>query len=105
MPEELDTVNYEVGTTWEDYVAGKYVLLTEEQIAFKEANEGASVEEVFNMQLTPIPEPTPEELLWRARDAKRQEIYDKDIHHYYIDEQDAYVSFEELRMYLGKEWK
>lgn len=39
------------------------------------------------------------------RDAKRQEIYDKDIHHYYIDEQDAYVSFEELRMYLGKEWK
>ena len=36
--------------------------------------------------------PTPEELLWRARDAKRQEIYDKDIHHYYIDEQDAYVS-------------
>ena len=25
-------------------------------------------------------------------DAKRQEIYDKDIHHYYIDEQDAYVS-------------
>lgn len=27
-----------------------------------------------------------------CRDAKRQEIYDKDIHHYYIDEQDAYVS-------------
>ena len=44
------------------------------------------------MQPTPEPEPTPEELLWRARDAKRQEIYDKDIHHYYIDEQDAYVS-------------
>ena len=40
----------------------------------------------------PDPEPTPEELLWRARDAKRKEIYDKDIHHYYIDEQDAYVS-------------
>ena len=40
----------------------------------------------------PEPQPTPEELLWRARDAKRQEIYDKDIHHYYIDEQDAYVS-------------
>ena len=105
MPEKIDANNNDIGTTWEDYIAGKYVLLTEEQIAFKEANEGASVEEVFNMQLTPIPEPTPEELLWRARDAKRQEIYDKDIHHYYIDEQDAYVSFEELRMYLGKEWK
>ena len=57
MPEKLDTANNDIGTTWEDYVAGKYVLLTEEQIAFKEANEGASVEEVFNMQLTPIPEP------------------------------------------------
>ena len=40
MPEKLDTANYDIGTTWEDYVAGKYVLLTEEQITFKEANEG-----------------------------------------------------------------
>lgn len=56
MPEKLDTADNDIGTTWEDYVAGKYVLLTEEQIAFKEANEGASVEEVFNMQLTPIPD-------------------------------------------------
>jgi hypothetical protein len=91
MPEKLDTANNDIGTTWEDYVAGKYVLLTEEQIAFKEANEGASVEEVFNMQLTPIPEPTPEEKLQTAKDLKRQEVYNTDYRHYYIDDNDAYT--------------
>lgn len=91
MPEKLDTANNDIGTTWEDYVAGKYVLLTEEQIAFKEANEGASVEEVFNMQLTPTPEPTPEEKLQTAKDLKRQEVYNTDYRHYYIDDNDAYT--------------
>lgn len=91
MPEKLDTANNDIGTTWEDYVAGKYVLLTEEQIAFKEANEGASVEEVFNMQLTPIPEPTPEEKLQTAKDLKRQEVYNTDYRHYYIDDNDVYT--------------
>lgn len=91
MPEKLDTANNDIGTTWEDYVAGKYVLLTEEQIAFKEANEGASVEEVFNMQLTPIPEPTPEEKLQAAKDLKRQEVYNTDYRHYYIEDNDVYT--------------
>lgn len=91
MPEKLDTANNDIGTTWEDYVAGKYVLLTEEQIAFKEANEGASVEEVFNMQLTPIPEPTPEEKLQTAKDLKRQEVYNTDYQHYYIEDNDVYT--------------
>ena len=91
MPEQLDSNNYETGTTWEDYIAGKSVLLTEEQIAFKEANEGASVEEVFNMQLVPVPEPTPEEKLQAAKDLKRQEVYNTDYRHYYIDGNDAYT--------------
>lgn len=91
MPEKLDTADNDIGTTWEDYVAGKYVLLTEEQIAFKEANEGASVEEVFNMQLTPIPEPTPEEKLQTAKDLKRQEVYNTDYRHYYIEDNDVYT--------------
>lgn len=91
MSEKLDGNNYDIGTTWEDYVAGKYVLLTEEQIAFKEANEGASVEEVFNMQLTPTPEPTPEEKLQTAKDLKRQEVYNTDYWHYYIEDNDVYT--------------
>lgn len=91
MPEQLDPHNYETGTTWEDYIAGKYVLLSEEQVAFKEANEGASVEEVFNMQLTPAPEPTPEEKLQSAKSQKRQEVHNTDYRHYYIDDNDAYT--------------
>lgn len=96
---------YLVGDNIENYEDGAYPLLSEEQEQYHNAYPEASPLECWYMALTPEPQPTPEELLWRARDAKRQEIYDKDIHHYYIDEQDAYVSFEELRMYLGKEWK
>ena len=28
MPEKIDANNNDIGTTWEDYIAGKYVLLT-----------------------------------------------------------------------------
>lgn len=97
--------SYLVGDNIENYEDGAYLLLSEEQEQYHNDYPEASPLECWYMALTPEPQPTPEELLWRARDAKRQEIYDKDIHHYYIDEQDAYVSFEELRMYLGKEWK
>lgn len=97
--------SYLVGDNIENYEDGAYLLLSEEQEQYHNDYPEASPLECWYMALTPEPQPTPEELLWRARDAKRQEIYDKDIHHYYIDEQDAYVSFEELRMYLGEEWK
>lgn len=97
--------SYKIGISIDDYNEGAFLLLNTEQEQYHNEHPDATPLECWHMQPTPEPEPTPEELLWRARDAKRQEIYDKDIHHYYIDEQDAYVSFEELRMYLGKEWK
>ena len=97
--------SYLVGDNIENYEDGAYLLLSEEQEQYHNDYPEASPLDCWYMALTPEPQLIPEELLWRARDAKRQEIYDKDIHHYYIDEQDAYVSFEELRMYLGKEWK
>jgi hypothetical protein len=103
--EEVLPASYKTGTTLEEFEDGAYLLLNEEQEKYHNDYPEASPLECWYMALTPEPQPTPEELLWRARDAKRQEIYDKDIHHYYIDEQDAYVSFEGLRMYLGKEWK
>nr|DAS79863.1 MAG TPA: hypothetical protein [Caudoviricetes sp.] len=84
--------SYDIGTNIEQYEEGAYLALSDEQAAFHAAHPDASQLECWYMALTPEPQPTPEELLWRARDAKRQEIYDKDIHHYYIDEQDAYVS-------------
>lgn len=56
FPQELDSEINRIGTTWQDYEAGAWVLLTDEQTAFHEANPSACVEEVFNMQLFPSPE-------------------------------------------------
>jgi hypothetical protein len=43
----------DLGTTWIDFINGKYVLLSDEQVAFHVANPEASVLEVWNMELTP----------------------------------------------------
>ena len=42
-----------LGETWEDYLDNKWVLLSDEQKAFYEANPNASVKEVWDMELTP----------------------------------------------------
>lgn len=56
FPQELDSKINRIGTTWQDYESGAWVLLTDEQVAFHLANPSACVEEVFNMQLFPSPE-------------------------------------------------
>ena len=97
---ETDTplpASYKVGTTEEEYNDGAYLLLDADQEQFHTDHPEASPLECWRKELTPEPEPTPEELLWQARDKKRQEVYDMDIYHYYIDEQDAYVG-DTLRM-------
>lgn len=65
----------DLGTTYEDYANGKWVLLNTEQLAFKEEHPTASVKEVFDMQLTPVPVRTLEE----AKEEKliQIEIYDQ----------------------------
>lgn len=52
-PEEIDAVCWEgqIGNTLEDFYDGKWVLLSDEQTAFHEANPDADVVEVWNMQL------------------------------------------------------
>lgn len=89
--------SYKVGTTEEEYNDGAYLLLDAEQEQFHADHPEATPLECWNKALTPEPEPTPEEKLWQARDKKRQEVYDMDIYHYYIDEKDAYVG-DTLRM-------
>ncbi|WAX17106.1 hypothetical protein PF672P2_00009 [Parabacteroides phage PF672P2] len=80
----LDQDNNQIGSTWEDYIDGAWLLLSDEQVAFHDANPDASVEEVFNMQLTPVPEepdptPVPEpDPLFSARQAKLIEIIEQD---------------------------
>lgn len=84
LQHKLDPASNQIGTTWDNYVAGCWVLLTADQIAFRKAHPTASVEEVFNMRLTPmpepepIPEPTEEEKLDEARQRKIQAILEFD---------------------------
>lgn len=78
----LDQESNYIGSTREDYKAGAWVLLSDEQIDFREAHPNASVEEVLKMELIPVPnpqpEPTPEELLERSRQEKIYKVYEQD---------------------------
>jgi hypothetical protein len=46
-----------VGTLWKDYEDGKWVMLSQEQIKFHEDNPTASEKEVWEMKITPKPQP------------------------------------------------
>jgi hypothetical protein len=50
-----ETLYNNIGTTWEDYVKNKWVLLSDEQASFHKANPTASVYEVWSMTLVPTP--------------------------------------------------
>lgn len=66
---------YEMGTTYEDYLQGKWIELSEGQISFREQNPRASVREVINMTLDPEPPgPTPEQLLEREKNSKKEAL-------------------------------
>lgn len=69
FPEEIDAEYWAgmIGETLEDFYNGKWVLLSDEQVAFHEANPKASLKEVWDMQITPAPERTIEQ-------AKREKI-------------------------------
>lgn len=73
--------SYKVGATLEDYDNGAFLLLSDEQLAFHEANPDASPVEVWNMEIPSVPEPpvVPEpEALVIARQAKLAEIEAQD---------------------------
>lgn len=77
----LDEESNYIGSTWDDYLNGAWILLSDEQVAFHEAHPDASQLEVWNMEFTPIPEPepTPEPAaLEIARQAKLSEIREQD---------------------------
>lgn len=57
LNEELDPESNYLGGTLDDYDNGAWVLLDTDQIAFKQANPEASLEEVFNMELGQVDEP------------------------------------------------
>ena len=51
----------QIGTTYEDFLNGMWVLLSDDQVAFHEEYPEASVKEVLDMQLTPVPPRTLEQ--------------------------------------------
>lgn len=69
FPEEIDATYWEgkIGSTYEDFKDGKWVLLSDEQLAFHTEHPEASISEVLNMTL---PEPHQRTL----EDAKREKI-------------------------------
>lgn len=84
--------NYLTGTTPEDYEQGAYLLLDNEQAAFHKAHPNAGPVECWNMQFDQERLLLDQErLLQTAKDLKRQEVYNTNYRHYYIDGNDAYT--------------
>jgi hypothetical protein len=67
---------YELGETFQDYKNGKWVLLSDNQVAFCKSHPNASVHEVFNMQLNVIEQPPVKERT--LEDAIREKIAEID---------------------------
>lgn len=70
LDEALDKECNYIGETWEEYMQGAWLLLSEDQIAFHEANPSASVKEVWDMEITPIAE-----YIRTVRDAKFEMLH------------------------------
>lgn len=52
--EPLSSEEYNnIGEDWQDYLDNKWVLLSDEQVTFREEHPDASVLEVWNMEITP----------------------------------------------------
>ncbi len=63
LPEPLNPELYNnIGATPADYHRSYFIPLTDEQVAFREANPSASIAEILAMALTPPPEPTLDDL-------------------------------------------
>lgn len=68
--EWIDPEKYDVGSSWEDYINGKFIELSADQVKFHEEYPNASVKEVWEMALTPVPE-----YVRTIEDAKREKLH------------------------------
>lgn len=75
----LDPSCNDIGESYLDFLAGKWVLLSADQVQFKEEHPEATVEEVFNMKLVEkIDEDIAVNELARAKSDKLEAIYQQD---------------------------
>lgn len=47
----FEEINNNLGTTWEEYLAGKYIMLDEEQVNFLKEHDNASIKEIYDKTL------------------------------------------------------
>ena len=90
---ELDSENYTIGKTWSDYINGRWIPMSDAQIAFADEHPTASAKEIFDMKLNAIEteEPTVEQQ--NAIIRKDREIaYRRESDTLYM----AYVKYTEL---------
>lgn len=76
---QLDPESYHVGSTYDDYMANAWTLLSPEHLAFRAEHPGCSPLEMFNLEMSPVYEPTEEELTARARSNKLNQINQYDV--------------------------
>ena len=80
----LDPSCNDIGESYLDFLAGKWVLLSEEQVLFKEEHPNATIREVLNMKIAERePEPSQAEVIEaevfnRTKDRKLDEIRAQD---------------------------
>lgn len=84
-----------LGETWQDYIDDKWVLLSDEQVAFHEANPNASIKEVFDMAIAPAYVPTVEDV--KRSKLRAIEEYDKseNVNSFTIGGQQMWLSVDE----------
>lgn len=92
-----------LGSTWEDYLDNKWVLLSDEQVAFRDEHSNASIKEVYDMEIV-VPvrtlEQAKQEKLWSIEDYDRSDH----VNSFTIDfgggvEQDAWITPEQRSNY------
>ena len=82
----LDPSCNNIGESYLDFLAGKWVLLSEEQVLFKEEHPNATIREVLDMKIAEKePEPSQAEVIEaevfnRTKDRKLDEIRAQDSH-------------------------
>lgn len=91
FPEEIDVEYWEgkIGSTYEDFLDGKWVLLSDEQVDFHKQHPEASISQVLSMTL-------PEPYVRTLEDAKIEKIYQ-------IEEYDRSDSVNSFTVILGED--
>ena len=80
----MDPSSNDIGNSYLDFLAGKWVLLSEEQVLFKEEHPDATIREVLDMKISENePEPSQAEVIEaevfnRTKDRKLDEIRAQD---------------------------